>query len=184
MTRKGFVSIVGAIIAAAVFVQVQTGAQGAAPAKAPAQSAEPKAAPLGHPSGVPDYPPTQQPTSGPAELPKAPAASLGSVVIPKKVMADGKPLSAGTYMLRLTDETGSPVVGQTQAETRWVEFLQGGKVMGRELATVLSASEAKAIAKTGLPPAGSALIQTLVGNDYLRLWINKGGTNYLVHLST
>jgi hypothetical protein len=31
-------------------------------------------------------------------------------------------------------------------------------------------------------PAG-AQIQTLVGNDYLRVWINKGGTNYLLHLT-
>ena len=96
-------------------------------------------------------------------------------------MADGKPLAAGSYTLRLTAETGSPVVGQTQSEARWVEFVQGGQVKGRELATVLSNTEAKAIAKRGLP-SGSQ-IQTLAGNDYMRVWINKGGTNYLLHLT-
>ena len=95
-------------------------------------------------------------------------------------MADGKPLAAGTYTLKLTGQTGTPVVGQTPSEEQWVEFLQGGQVKGRELATVLTNPEAKTIAKQGLP--AGAKIQTLVGNDYLRVWINRGGTNYLVHL--
>ena len=72
--------------------------------------------------------------------------------------------------------------GQTPAETKWVEFVQGGAVKGREIATVLTAADAKQIAKQGLPAAGAAKIETLKGNDYLRVWINKGGTNYLIHL--
>jgi hypothetical protein len=47
---------------------------------------------------------------------------------------------------------------------------------------VLTNSEAKTIAKMGLPAPGTAKVETLVGNDYLRVWINKGGTNYLVYL--
>ena len=109
-------------------------------------------------------------------------ANLGSVTINKKVMADGKPLGPGTYMLRLTDQTGAPVTGQTTSQERWVEFVQGGQVKGRELATVLPNSEAKTIAKQGVPSAGASKIQTLSGNEYLRVWINKNGTNYLVHL--
>jgi hypothetical protein len=34
------------------------------------------------------------------------------------------------------------------------------------------------------PAAGTAKVQTLKGADYVRVWINKGGTNYLVHLGS
>jgi hypothetical protein len=27
-------------------------------------------------------------------------------------------------------------------------------------------------------------VQMLRGNDYLRVWFNRGGTHYLVHLTT
>jgi hypothetical protein len=132
---------------------------------------------------VPATTPTQQPTQGAAQEPKVgAAANLMSVHIPKKVMADGKPLAAGTYTVRVTTDTGSPVVGQTTEETHWVEFMQGGKVVGRELATVLTNAEAKTIAKQGLPAAGGARVEALYGNEYLRVWVNKAGTNYLVHL--
>jgi hypothetical protein len=200
MIRNGFVGIAGAVVVAAVLAQAPAGAQSTPAPKAPAKSAAPKAAsaqkapdadakpaqaprPAAKSGGnpVPATTPTQQPASGAADEPKTTATTLGTVSIPKKVMADGKPLAAGSYTLRLTGETGSPVVGQTQSETRWIEFVQGGQAKGRELATVLSATEARAIAKQGLP--AGAQIQTLVGNDYLRVWINRGGTNYLVHLT-
>jgi hypothetical protein len=202
MIRQGFVGIAGAVVVAAVLVQASAGAQSTPATKAPAKSTSQKAAPAPKPAdtdaktaqapkpamksgdmknAVPATTPTPQPASGAADEPKATATTLGSVSIPKKVMADGKPLAAGSYTLRLTPETGSPVVGQTQSETRWVEFVQGGQVKGRELATVLTNTEAKTIAKQGL--AAGAQIQTLFGNDYLRVWINKGGTNYLVHLT-
>ena len=110
------------------------------------------------------------------------APSIGSVRLPHKVTADGQGLAAGTYSLRLSDAVVPPVPGQTPAQTKWVEFVQGGSVKGKEVATVLTTAEAKQIAKQGLPAAGSAKIETLKGNDYLRVWINKGGTNYLIHL--
>jgi len=201
MTRKGFVGLAGVIVVAAVLGQALVIAQNSAAPKAPAKSDQnapaksqtppatkanpdmkttPKAE-AGGGGAVPATTPTQQPTQGPAEEPKVTATSIGSVTIPKKVMADGKPLAAGTYMLRLTDQTAPPVTGQTVSEERWVEFLQGGQVKGREIATVLTNTEAKTIAKQGVH-SGGAKIQTLIGNEYLRVWINKGGTNYLVHL--
>src|SRR5690242_4669938 len=55
----------------------------------------------------------------------------GSVTIGRSVTADGKPLKSGTYRLRLTPETAAPAVpGQTPQLERWVEFLQGSKVVG------------------------------------------------------
>jgi hypothetical protein len=198
MIRKGFVGLAGAVVAAALVGQAAIAAQNTAAPKAPAKSSDQKAAPATPPAtpaksqsstagsgsgqAVPATTPTQQPAQGPAEDPKVTANTIGSVHIPKKVMADGKPLAAGTYTVRLTDETGAPVKGQTTSQERWVEFVQGGQVKGRELATVLPNAEAKTIAKQGVPAAGGSKIQTLIGNEYLRVWLNKGGTNYILHL--
>ena len=170
MTRKGFVGFAGAVVVAAVLAQAFVSAQASAPAKAKTTSADQKAAPAPKPAS-----PDNKVASGSSP-------SLGSIHIPKAVTADGKSLSAGTYTLRLSNDPLPPVVGQTPSESKWVEFVQGGQVKGREVATVLPTDEAKKIAKLGLPAPGTAKVQTLKGNDYLRVWINKGGTNYLVHL--
>jgi hypothetical protein len=109
-------------------------------------------------------------------------ASLGSVRI-GSVMADGKALAAGTYSLRVSDEMPAKVLGQTLEESRWVEFVQGGQVKGRELATVLTKDALKDLTrKSAAPPAGTAKVQMLKGGDYVRVWVNSGGTNYLIHL--
>ncbi|TAK16341.1 MAG: hypothetical protein EPO35_05615 [Acidobacteria bacterium] len=111
-------------------------------------------------------------------------ASLGSVKIGRSVMADGKPLAAGTYTLRVSDETPAAVVGQSPDETRWVEFVQAGAVKGRELATVLSKDALKQMTRKSAPPAaGSAKVELLKGDDYIRVWVNAGGTQYLIHLA-
>jgi hypothetical protein len=107
--------------------------------------------------------------------------SLGSVNIAKNVMADGKPLAAGTYMVRLTTEEPKPGVGQTQSAERYVEFLKGGKVVGREVATVVPADEIGKIVKGAHPKPGGSVFQLLKGGDYGRVWINKGGTNYIIN---
>jgi hypothetical protein len=110
-------------------------------------------------------------------------SSLGSVKIGRDVMADGKPLAAGTYTLRVSDEMPAKVVGQTLEESRWIEFLQGGQVKGRELATVLTKDALKDMAKkSAAPAAGTAKVQLLKGGDYYRIWVNAGGTQYLIHL--
>lgn len=111
------------------------------------------------------------------------AASLGSVRISRAVVADGKPLAAGTYALRVSDEMPAKVVGQTLDESRWIEFLQGGQVKGRELATVLSKDALKDMTRKSAAPApGTSKVQALKGGDYVRVWVNAGGTQYLIHL--
>src|SRR6187549_2573488 len=69
------------------------------------------------------------------------AQSLGSITLAKAVVADGQPLPAGTYTLRLSGDTPTKVVGQPAESEKWVEFVQGGKVKGRELASVVSAAD-------------------------------------------
>ena len=110
--------------------------------------------------------------------------SLGSVRLPAAVRANGQPLAAGTYTVRLTADNGTPVVGQSTASARWVEFVQGGQVKGRELATVVAASDIARVGKTKTPPGpGTSRVELLKGADYLRVWCNSGGTHYLVHLA-
>lgn len=129
----------------------------------------------------------QTPNTQPPQAadPAAPSGDLmlGSVRLPKGVTADGKPLAAGTYQVRITgQEAGPAAVGITESLERWVEFVQGGTVKGREVATIVTAAEAKMVAKDAPPAAGGVKIQNLKGGDYVRLWFNKGGNHYLVYL--
>jgi hypothetical protein len=110
--------------------------------------------------------------------------SLGSVSVTRRVLANGQALAPGTYTLRLSTDSLSPVVGQTPAESRWVEFVQGGQVKGREVATVLTTAEAKTVMKEARPASGTSRTEVLKGNDYLRVWVNRGGTQYVVYLAT
>jgi hypothetical protein len=126
--------------------------------------------------------PNQQPST--AAAPAAPTGemTLGSVRLPRAVTADGKPLAAGTYQVRLTAQASKPdAVGQTEELERWVEFMRGKEVAGREVVTIVPQAEIKMVVKDAPPPSGGSKVQVLRGNDYLRVWINRAGTHYLVH---
>ena len=110
--------------------------------------------------------------------------ALGSVSLPRSVMADGKTLKAGTYQVRLTAEQAQPSVAGQQLE-RWAEFVQGSKVQGREVVSIVPVSELKDLnsqAKGPKPGAGASRVEMLKGDDYLRVWINHRGVNYLIHM--
>ena len=126
--------------------------------------------------------PNQQPAT--AAAPAAPAGDvvLGSVRLPRAVSADGKPLAAGSYQVRLTAQASKPdAVGATEELERWVEFVRGGTVAGREVVSIVPQAEIKMVVKDAPPPSGGSKVQVLRGNDYLRVWINRAGTHYLVH---
>jgi hypothetical protein len=109
--------------------------------------------------------------------------ALGSVRIPRAVKADGKDLRAGTYQVRLTAQDATPVVPGIKME-RWVEFVQGGKVVGREVVSIVPASEMKDLMPgpdTHKGPGNGARVEMLKGNEYLRVWIARNGVNYLIH---
>ena len=110
--------------------------------------------------------------------------SLGTVRISQKVTADGKPLAAGTYQVRLTPDTAKPenVVGQTPTFERWVEFVQGGQVRGREVVSIVPANEIATVAEDTPPGPNGQKVQLLKGNDYVRIWIRRGDQHYLIHL--
>lgn len=110
------------------------------------------------------------------------AVVLGSVHIPRATMANGAALPAGTYEVRVTDEVPSTPVGQTPDAERWVEFVKKGNVVGRELATVILRGDMASVTKGAHPKTNGSLVQLLRGGEYLRIWINKGGNNYIVNL--
>ena len=119
-----------------------------------------------------------------SQKPAAAGAALGSVTLKTAVMADGQRLAAGTYQVRLTGDSPKPGVGQTPESERYVEFLRSGKVVGREIATVVPQAEIAQVAepKGPRPAAGGARVEMLKGDDYVRVWINRGGVNYILHL--
>ena len=108
--------------------------------------------------------------------------SLGTVTLPKRVLVDGKPLAAGTYQVRLTNDEPKAPAGQSPDGARYVEFLRAGNVVGREVATVVTNADMATMAKWRKPTPNSTKVETLKGADYLRVWINRNGSNYLIHL--
>jgi hypothetical protein len=115
--------------------------------------------------------------------PRVADPALGSVRLSRATTADGQPLAAGTYSVRVSDTAVTPVAGQSPDGAVWLEFVQAGTVKGRELATVLVGPAVKQVAKEAPPVSGSSRVEMLAGGQYLRVWINHGGTNYLVHLA-
>jgi hypothetical protein len=129
--------------------------------------------------------PKAQPETAPAVMAPEGQMALGSVHIPKSVKADGKSLAAGTYQVRLTPQQATPdAKGQSASLERWVEFVKGGKVAGREVVTIIPQSEIDKVQKDAPPKTNASKVETLKGGDYMRVWINKGGNHYLVHFPT
>ena len=110
--------------------------------------------------------------------------TLGAVRIPRAAKPDGKSLPAGTYQIRVTTQEAQPAApGQTPQYERWAEFLQGGQVKGREVVSVVPQSDIAQVAEDKPPRAGACRTDLLKGNDYYRVWCNKAGNHYLVHLA-
>ena len=108
---------------------------------------------------------------------------LGLVSIPRTVTANGQALSSGDYQVRLTARSAIPdTVGALTVLERWVEFRQDDDVKGREVATIVPNDEISDVAKSASPGSGSSRVELLKENEYMRVWINKDGTHYLILL--
>ena len=132
------------------------------------------------------YMPTDTQSGSTSQVP-AGETVLGTVSIPRAVMADGKPLPAGRYTVRLTTESAtSPAPGAMASLERWVEFVRGGEVRGRELASIVPAGEEKETMPGPDMPGrlgrSGSRVEMLKGGEFLRVWIARGGNNYLIHL--
>jgi hypothetical protein len=165
-------ALVGAVAAATAFAQTT-----ASPGKPAATAGKTTDQGAGHTAPKPQPQTEAAPSAPEGQL------ALGTVQIPKAVKADGKPLAAGTYQVRLTSDQASPAAkGQSAPLERWAEFVKGGKVVGREVVTIVPQSDIGKVQKDAPPRAGAAKVETLKGGEYIRVWINKGGNYYLVHL--
>ena len=122
-----------------------------------------------------------------AQVPTGEVA-LGTITLPRAVTADGKPLPSGRYTLRLTAQAAQPTVaGQLPDLNRWVEFVQGGQVKGREVVSIVPDAEVSQTQpgpdlEPGKAPRSGTRVEMLKGNEYLRVWISRNGIQYLIHL--
>jgi hypothetical protein len=110
------------------------------------------------------------------------AVTFSNIRLPQAVLANGKSLAAGTYQLRITTERPAPAAGQSATAECWVEFLKGGSVAGREMASVVSAEDIGAVAKGPQPKPNAVRVDLLKRGEYLRVWMNSAGTHYIVNM--
>lgn len=172
----GLASLTAALLGAGVTLAAQ------APTDKPAKPAPQTAKPA--PQTAKPAPQTAKPAMESSSQTVGGSVSLGAVRVPRAVKADGQALPAGTYQVRVTETPASPQApGQTPQYERWAEFMQGGKVVAREVVTVVPASDIKQVAEMTPPPSGGSRAEVLKGGDYLRLWINRGGNHYLIHFN-
>lgn len=184
VARTGRLTVIGLVAALAWFApsalisaQTGTGSQTGTAQKPPPPKPVPKVNPPADTKPAAPKPTQVTTQSGGG------AQALGSVRVPRAAVANGEPLAAGTYTVRLASGAVPGAVGQTPDESKWVEFVQGTQVRGKEVATVMTADEVKKIAETSIPGPGTSKVQVLKGEEYLRVWINRANTHYLVHLT-
>ena len=110
--------------------------------------------------------------------------------LPRRAYATGEALEPGPYRARLTDES-APVVDQEPATaTRWVEFLhveflheKEGTVAGLALAVVVPDADIDDVA-ADWAVRNQVRVDELQEGDYVRVWLNRSGSSYLIHLPT
>jgi hypothetical protein len=117
---------------------------------------------------------------GAASAAQPSSAVLGTIQLSRSLLANGERLPAGTYQVRLSSDAVTAVAGQ-QGEA-WVDFVRGGKVAGRELASVVSDADIKSVVKGAALPGGGARVEMLKEGQYWRVWLHKGANHYLIHL--
>ena len=113
-----------------------------------------------------------------------PGRTHPKVQIAQQVMADGKPLPAGTYELWITDERPDVKAGAPSENQRVVEFAQNGKVVAREIAEVFRRGERQVVGTSGSAGTSGARTEMLRGGEYLRVSINDPDGRFLIHLPT
>jgi hypothetical protein len=107
---------------------------------------------------------------------------LAKVRITTNVMANGAPLSPGTYDVRLTEQRPTPAPGQSWEARQWVEFVTNGKVVAREIAEVLNDADLPAIGASSVPVRSGTRVEMLKGGEFLRVSVKRDHERYLIYL--
>ena len=108
--------------------------------------------------------------------------TFSNIRLSQAVLANGKPLAAGTYDVRITTEHPPPAAGQSATSECWVEFVKTGVVAGREVASVVSTDDIGSVTKGPAPQPNAFRIDALKEGEYLRLWMNSAGMHYIVNM--
>jgi hypothetical protein len=120
-------------------------------------------------------------TAGSAQRPASASDALATVQITQPVLANGKPLPADTYELRLTNEWLAPLAGQSSSAERWVELVANGSVVAREVAVVLRDDDRPTVGASAEKAAEGTRVQMPKGGEFLRLSVKRGNERFLVH---
>ena len=123
---------------------------------------------------------TQKPDAQ-TQKPAAAGASLGSVTLKTAVMADGQHRGRGFASCtpdRRHAKASRPDAG-IGAIHRVRERRKGRRA---QVATVVPQAEIAQVADGPRPAAGGSRVDMLKGNDYVRVWVNRSGMNYILHL--
>ena len=107
---------------------------------------------------------------------------LATVRITTAVLANGAPLSPGTYDVRLTQERPTPSPGQSREARQWVEFVANGKVVAREVAEVLTDDNLPAVGASSVPVPNGTRVEMLKGDEFLRVSVKRDRERYLIYL--
>jgi hypothetical protein len=113
--------------------------------------------------------------------PSADANVLTTARITTAVMANGTPLPAGVYVIRLTQERPAPP-GLSPDAQRWVEFVADGKVVAREIAEVLRDDDLPEIGASSRPVHSGTRVDMLKGGEFLRISVKRDRERYLIYL--
>lgn len=109
-------------------------------------------------------------------------ATLATVHITQSVKANGYPLGAGLYELRLTKEHPTPLPGQSSEAERWVEFVANGSVVAREAAVVLRDDDLPSEGASSVPARNGTRVELLKDGEFVRISVKRGAERYLIYL--
>ena len=109
-------------------------------------------------------------------------ATLATVQITQSVKANGYPLAAGLYELRLTNEHPAPLPGQSSEAERWVEFVANGSVVAREAAVVLRDDDLPSQGASSVRARNGTRVELLKDGEFVRISVRRGGERYLIYL--
>ena len=124
--------------------------------------------------------PKTQPATGPAVNG---AAADGTRLGPYSEGRESRrQAAAGRHLSGASDaaERQRPTRRATASLERWVEFVKGGKVAGREVVTIIPQSEISQVQKDTPPQSELVEGRNAEGRRLRPLWINKGGNHYLI----